>query len=250
MLEAEYEDKVGLYALASSPEVVAAVTASLPTGGRLLDIGCGTGNLLRQFRATASFLAGIDVAEGACAVARGVADQVVNAPIDSDDFPFPDHSFDVVVCADVLEHLADPAVGLAKAIRWCRPDGTIVISVPNIAYWRARLRLLRGVWQYEETGVFDNGHLRFFTYSSLRDFLSWHGVDVVDYRPALREFWRGVRGFRRLPAAIQAPVERAWDHLGRRRPSLLALQHICSCRPPQEPMASANRNRPLPPGRW
>jgi hypothetical protein len=112
---------------------------------------------------------------------------------------------------------------------------------------RSRLRLLRGVWQYEESGVFDNGHLRFFTYDSLRDFLSSCGVEIVEYRPALRELWRAVRGFRRLPEAFQVPVERAWEGLGRRRPSLLALQHICSCRPPR---AAVPGSRRLPPGRW
>ena len=233
-----YEGKVHLYQKAETPEVVQAVRSCLPANGRLLDIGCSTGNLLAQFRSSASLLAGVDVAEGACEIARRVADIVVNAPIESDDFPFEDHSFDVVVCADVLEHLADPSLGLAKALRWCRPDGAIVISVPNIAYWKARLRLLRGVWEYEEVGIFDDGHLRFFSHRSLYKFLADHGLRVEIYVPVLREFWTSVRGFRRLPASVQDPVEHRWKQLGERRPQLFAMQHVCVCRSAMELPAS------------
>lgn len=226
-----YAAKVDMYAKAETPEVVSLVRTSLPVGGRLLDIGCGTGNLLRQFRGQASFLAGIEVAAAACEVAAGVADVVVNEAVEAERFPFDDHSFDVVVCADVLEHLVDPAIGLAKAVRWCRPGGAVIISVPNIAYWQARLRLLRGVWEYEDVGIFDDGHLRFFTLASLSDLVAAHGLAVTEYRPVLWEFWRGVRGFRRLPGAVQLPVERAWEAWGWRRPALLAYQHVCVCRP-------------------
>lgn len=230
LLRDEYESKVARYAQALTPEVVALVRDTLPPGGRLLDVGCGTGNLLRQFRGQASFLAGIDVAASACDAARAVADLVVNEPVESEAIPFDDHSFDVVVCADVLEHLVDPAAGLARAADWCTTGGAVVVSVPNIAYWQARLRLLRGVWKYEDVGIFDDGHLRFFTLGTLRLLVAGAGLEIVAYRPVLREFWHNLRGFRRLPDGVQRPVERAWAGWGLRRPTLLAYQHVCVCR--------------------
>lgn len=226
-----YEAKVDLYRESVTPEVDSMVAQHLPQGGRLLDIGCGTGNLLGRFRASASFLAGIDVAATACEVARTVADVVVNQPIESAELPVEDHSFDVVVCADVLEHLVDPARGLARAVECCRAAGVVVISVPNIAYWHARVRLLRGIWTYEDVGIFDDGHLRFFTLDSLHDLVSAAGLEMVGYQPVLKEFWHNIRGFRRLPMAVQRPIERSWERLGRKRPSLLAYQHVCVCRP-------------------
>lgn len=230
-----YDRKVDLYQHTRTPAVNKAVQAMLPVGGRLLDVGCSTGNLLGQFRDSASFLAGIDVSSRACALADQVADIVINAAVESAEFPFEDHTFDVVVCADVLEHLIDPMVGLEKAIRWCKFNGSIVVSVPNIAYWQARLKLLRGVWRYEEAGIFDNGHLRFFTYDSLFDLLESAGLKVTAYRPILLPLRSHVRGLRRLPG-IRSALEHLWTRLGERRPSLFARQHVCTCRPTALPI--------------
>lgn len=225
-----YDRKVESYQDSVTPDVSEAVSACLPTGGRLLDIGCGTGNLLAQFKDQASWRAGIELSARACSAAREVADEVVNASIESDAFPFDPRSFDVVVCADVIEHLADPGVALAKAVRWCRSGGAVVVSVPNIAYWKSRIRLMKGTWKYEDVGIFDDTHLRFFTGVSLRSLLKEHGLEVTEYRPVLLPFWPNLRGFRRLPRPIQQPLERAWLQAGRWRPSLFAYQHVCTCR--------------------
>ena len=225
-----YERKVPHYQEARTPEVIDMVRQCLPRQGRLLDVGCGTGNLLSEFQEQASFLAGVDISSEACALAREVADVVLNGTIEGDDFSFEEHTFDVVVCADILEHLVHPEVAIAKAIQWCRPEGTVIVSVPNIAYWQARVRLFRGIWTYEETGIFDEGHLRFFTYASLLSFLETAGLVIVDYRPVLQPLWRHVRGLHLLPAAVLSPLEREWVRLGTRRPSLFARQHVYACR--------------------
>ena len=72
----------------------------------------------------------------------------------------------------VLAILAGHLVGLLT------PGGSVVVSLPNIAYALARLRLLRGVWRYERTGIFDDTHLRFFTRATAREMLERAGLRV------------------------------------------------------------------------
>ena len=234
MTQQFYEGKAALYREAENPVLLRHVLAALPAGGRVLDLGCGSGALLAQLAGHAGHRAGVELSATAAAEAATVADEVVNLSLD-DDLPFPPDSFDVVVCADVLEHVAEPAAALATASGLCRPGGAVVISVPNIGYWQARLRLLRGVWRYEPTGLFDSGHLRFLTRDTLVELVAGGGLTVEALQPA------EVPGpaphvLARVPAPLRGPVGRSWNALenglARRRPTLFAYQLVCTARRP------------------
>ena len=232
--EAFYDAKASIYRHAENRTVVDHVLACLPPQGRVLDVGCGSGALLSRFAGRAGYRAGVELSPMAAGAARLVADRVVNLPVTAP-LPFPPDSFDVVVCADVLEHLAEPAAALASVAAFCRPGGVVVISVPNVAYWQARLRLLRGVWRYEPSGLFDDGHLRFLTRDTLVDLVTGAGLAVERIEPArLPALAPHVVG--RVPAALRGTVERAWDVAGnalaRRRPTLFAYQLVCTARRP------------------
>lgn len=170
-----YDDKALVYRTFANQPLLDEVQRVLPTGGRVLDVGCASGGLLGHLP-RAGFRAGLEMSPIAAAQARTVADQVVVGDIEGAEKSFPDGHFDVVVCADVLEHLADPAAALARVVAWTAPGGAVVISVPNIANWRSRLRLLRGIWRYEEFGLWDSGHLRFFTVETLRSLVAAAGL--------------------------------------------------------------------------
>ena len=96
-----------------------------------------------------------------------------------------DSSFDVVVCSEVLEHLLMPHLAAAQALRVLRDNGRMIVTVPNIAYWRDRVDAVFGLWQ---PGGDDLGraepwrspHIRFFTPASLRRMLLEVGFDRVD----------------------------------------------------------------------
>ena len=85
--------------------------------------------------------------------------------------------YDVVLCLDVLEHLVDPAGALA-ALRGLAPRGRALISLPNVAHWSLRKELLRGRWEYTESGLLDRTHLRFYTLDTARSLLSQAGWRV------------------------------------------------------------------------
>ena len=94
--------------------------------------------------------------------------------------------FDVVLASNILEHLSDTEKMLSLIKEVLKKDGYLVVAVPNIAFWRSRLRLLSGIWRYEDYGIFDRTHLRFFSLFSFRETLNRSGFSIIEekYDPA------------------------------------------------------------------
>ncbi len=218
-----YEGKAQTYAAFGNGAIAAHAQRLLAPGGRVLDIGCAAGGLLALLRPHAGHLAGLELSASAAQAAALVADHVVQGALEQPELPFAAGSFDLVVLADVLEHLADPAAGLARAAGWCRPGGAVLVSVPNVAHWQARLTLLRGRWPQTDSGTFDAGHLRWFTRDALAALLGEAGLRDVELDaivPALHNH--------APPAAGRwlSRLEPAWQAAGRRAPGLLGYQVI------------------------
>jgi methionine biosynthesis protein MetW len=216
-----YEAKAQTYAAFGNGVIADRALALLPEGGAALDLGCASGGLLALLRPRAGHLAGLELSPTAARAAAQIGDEVVQGALQDADLPFTQGAFDLVVIADVLEHLADPAAALGRAAGWCRPGGAILVSVPNVAHWSARLALARGRWPQEQSGTFDSSHLRWFTRASLGDLL--RGAGLVDVEldaivPALRNHVPLERVARR--------AEPAWQALGRRAPGLLGYQVV------------------------
>lgn len=224
-----YEQKTDAYSEFGNRRVVDLVVQYLPPGGSVLDIGCASGGLLRAIGTRAGRRVGIEVSVSAAEAAGHHADEVIVGSID-DDIPLGVGAFDVVVCADVLEHTTDPVASLGRAVSWCRPGGRVIVSVPNIAHWSARFKLLRGRWEYEPTGIFDDGHLRFFTGATLQCLLSGGGLQEIRIEPVVPALRGHVPSLARIPKARH--VERSWQAIGRRVPGLLGYQLIGTGRKP------------------
>ena len=218
-----YEAKAQTYAAFGNGAIAGHAERLLAPGGRVLDVGCASGGLLALLRSRGGHLAGLELSASAATAAARVADHVVQGALEDPGLPFEPDSFDLVVLADVLEHLADPAAGLARAVGWCRPGGALLVSVPNIAHWQARLTLLRGRWPQEDSGTFDASHLRWFTRDALAALLAGAGLRDVELHaivPALRNHAPAAAG----PLARR--LEPAWQALGRRVPQLLGYQVV------------------------
>ncbi len=223
-----YEAKAQTYAAFGNGAIAARAQDLLPQGGSVLDLGCASGGLLALLRARADHTAGLELSETAAKVAANTADLVVQGALEDRDLPFEPGFYDLVVLADVLEHLADPVAALRRASGWAKPGGAILVSVPNVAHWQARLTLARGRWPAEEKGTFDSSHLRWFTRASVATLLADAGLDSVDLGaivPALRNHIA-------LPGRLERRAEPAWQALGRRLPGLLGYQVIASARRP------------------
>ena len=172
------QENVEQYYSHPRPEVQALVPDD---AGRILDIGCGTGNLgagLKQRQSCEVW--GVEFEPEIARRAESILDRVVTGSIEDTTVlqQLPDAGFDVIVFADVLEHLKEPEKILRQLKRCLTLDGTIVASVPNIRHWSVLKDLLEGRWDYQEAGILDRTHLRFFTGNSLLKMFSNAGYEI------------------------------------------------------------------------
>lgn len=79
----------------------------------------------------------------------------------------PIRQYDVVVALDVIEHVVDTESLLSKIVGSLKPEGFLVTSIPNVAHYSIIRRLLRGEFEYSESGILDRTHVRFFTPASV-----------------------------------------------------------------------------------
>ncbi len=143
----------------------------------VLEVGCGAGANAPWLRARgAATIVGIEPDEESSELAAQRFDEVHRATVEGviADVAGP---FDLIICADVLEHLLDPGSVLA-ALRQLvvEPQGSLLISIPNIRNVRALARIAVGAgFRPEASGTFDSTHIRFFTRSNLRELLEQAG---------------------------------------------------------------------------
>lgn len=168
------------------PDVAALVP---PECRRVLEIGCAGGELGRLLRTRGHHVTGIELVPEMAERARGQLDHVVTADVERDGFPFSPASFDVLIFADVLEHLLDPWRVLREAVEVLDDKGVVVASVPNVQNLDVVRRLLRGRWDYRERGILDFGHLRFFTLHSIRTLFAQAGLTVEHIGHRYRRSW-------------------------------------------------------------
>jgi ubiquinone/menaquinone biosynthesis C-methylase UbiE len=121
--------------IAAAHERGAALAARLPRGGRVLEVGCGTGGLLAAAARGGWSITGVDIAARWLVVARRrLADHGLSVPLvaaATERLPWADGQFDTVVADSVLEHLDDPAPALREWTRVLRPGGRLLVWSPN-----------------------------------------------------------------------------------------------------------------------
>ena len=143
---------------------------------RVLEVGCGSGgNAAWLRRHGATRIVGIETDQASAVRARKVFDEVIVELVETalDDL---DESFDLIICADVLEHLVDPWAVTSALARKAAENGLLIVSVPNIRHYRALWRIAFGVgFRYEDEGTFDATHLRFFDRAGLERMLNEAG---------------------------------------------------------------------------
>lgn len=130
----------------------------------VLEIGCACGATLMKIKDgyPKAKLYGIELNEKAALSAKLFA-EVIAADIENTILPYPEEYFDYVILADVLEHLENPWQALENIKAYIKPGGQILASIPNIMHFSVLRNLLQGYWTYEEAGILDKTHLRFFT---------------------------------------------------------------------------------------
>ena len=158
------------------------VKLAVGRGHDVLDVGCGEGFLAEQIQQIGNQVTGIDVLPTAKRQEAfgGYIQGDLEHGIDADTPALRGAEFDKVLLLDVLEHLRVPERLLRDCRRLLKPNGHLIVSVPNIANITVRLMLLFGRFHYTERGILDKTHLRFFTRKTARRLLESNGYRIVE----------------------------------------------------------------------
>jgi methionine biosynthesis protein MetW len=207
-------------------EAPALIAEFVPREGRVLDVGCGAGDValvVQKLRHARVVGVEPDLERANLAKSRGI--DVVHGYLTRELAPTLGR-FDAVIFADVLEHVADPLPLLQLGCSLLTSRGVVVISVPNVAHWSVRWALLRGHFDYDEFGIMDATHLRWFTADSMRRWLRNAGLEVQAIRQAAgtnlsvydRSWpWRSLHAYHRF--SIIRLLTKRW-------PLLFGAQHV------------------------
>ena len=147
---------------------------------RILEVGCGGGQTGKELRSKGvEEIAGIEIVEDVARSAQQHYDAVHIGDVEEMDLPYEKGHFDCILYGDVLEHLKDPWKVLRRHNSLVRANGTIIVSIPNIRHYRIIKKLaLKGQWEYQDDGIMDRTHLRFFTLRSIRAMIANAGYDA------------------------------------------------------------------------
>lgn len=145
---------------------------------RVLDVGCSDGALGKQLKSSGMEVVGVELNAEACRKAGNVLDKVFSANVENFSLPFPAGYFDCILFADILEHLHNPGDVLKKYGFYLNNNGVVISSIPNIRYYKAVIRLLRGSWDYMDGGILDKSHLRFFTLINIKEMFQEAGYKI------------------------------------------------------------------------
>lgn len=155
----------------------------------LLDIGAGTGSNIRLIKSRNKDVRcfALSCSKLEAAELLKVSEEVVVVDLerlkseeDVTEVGLGVHQFDVILMSHVLEHLRNPEETVRLMCNVLRFDGKMLIALPNICHWRMRLRHLFGHFDYEESGIMDRSHLRFYSFWSAIDILSKCSSLVVE----------------------------------------------------------------------
>ncbi len=157
----------------------------VPRQSRVLELGCASGYfgaILKQQRQCKVW--GIDSDITALQqIPQGIYESTNNVDLDHvNEWPLPLQTADVVLMADLLEHLIRPEQLLIKTHDILAPDGLLIISLPNIAHISVRISLLFGKFRYKQSGILDRTHLHLYTFHTACELINNTGFTIENIR--------------------------------------------------------------------
>ncbi|MBW7831917.1 MAG: methyltransferase domain-containing protein [Simplicispira suum] len=147
----------------------ARVLRRIPPQGSVLELGPGPGAMTRVLLARGYAVTVVENDPEALSALQALGAQCIASDLDGSDWTavLADQQFDVILACDVLEHLRRPDEVLRALNTVLAPTGSLIISVPNIAYAGVVAGLRQGVFDYSDKGQLDRTHVHFFTRRSL-----------------------------------------------------------------------------------
>ena len=153
----------------------------------ILDVGCWTGNLGTALKKRLNFAVTIDGLENnedalKSVKGRGVYTKIYELDLNSPSLPLKGQ-YNIIILADVLEHLIDPEKTLQEILKHLSPNGWVVVSLPNIAFIKYRLLHLLGQWDYRDSGIMDKTHVHFYTLDTMQALFKVCNLRIIKHQP-------------------------------------------------------------------
>ena len=167
----------------------------------ILDIGCGHGETTHELKNTypQADVTGLDLERENVMAARRLTPDLNHVQGDGGKLPFSDHSFDMIVMLEVIEHFTNPRALLSEARRTMKRTGVLVLSTPNPNSLTACTgRMMRRIMRLPAWNAWDTSHQRLYSPGDLADLLRAEGFEVCD----MRGFWPLPDGFQKLPRGV------------------------------------------------
>ena len=147
-------------------------------------VGAGSTVALLKDKGLCSYAVGVDISQEALEIAKNVCDEVYLGDIEKLELPLKNGDFDAILLLDTLEHLVDPWKILHDLTKYLAKDGVVIVSLPNLRNYKVISDLLfKGDWKYENSGVLDRTHLRFFTKKTAISLVVGAGLKVIKIAP-------------------------------------------------------------------
>ncbi len=167
------------------------IFGQIPHGSKVLEIGCGSGrlaNILTLSKKCRVYCIEKDTAMAY--IARNKCVEMHNIDIEDTELPYEAGFFDCIVLGDVLEHMKEPEKVLINLKKYISENGFLIYSVPSIVNWHSRLTIFFGKFEYEQSGVFDKTHLRFYNLNSAKKLAQDAGYRIIwlDVTPSIYLF--------------------------------------------------------------
>lgn len=152
----------------------------VPNNSKVLEIGCATGFMGEYLRKKKKCnVVGVETGRDEAKVAKKRLDRVIEGDIeDQEVLDSIKEKFDIVFASAIIEHLKDPWTALKNWKKFLKLDGFLIVTTSNIAHWSSRFDLLLGRFDYQEYGILDSTHLRFFTTTTFKKLVADSGYKI------------------------------------------------------------------------
>jgi 2-polyprenyl-3-methyl-5-hydroxy-6-metoxy-1,4-benzoquinol methylase len=150
----------------------------------ILEIGTSSGYISKILKEHRNSVTGVEIDTEAGMIAQKYCNRMIIEDVEKLDFEktFEPASFDAVLCGDILEHLKNPSIFLEKIKPFLKPDGFLVVSLPNFCHGDVLINILQGDFHYTPTGLLDITHLRFFGLKNIYTLFAGTGYKITDIR--------------------------------------------------------------------